>query len=214
MRLIPFVFAVMLPLAAEASPLLPDALLKQVKADPASYLDSVATLIASYGAADGITEDQLGTSIALTRAKARIQAVLPLLGADLDADGAVTREELGAAEGAASAGTRARMEKAFHGADADGDAVVTAVELADFGDAAAMRAVGPAKLAGMTVLMGFDADGDGKVTVSEVRVGLSDMVAEASPPPVRFQTRASVIPMIPVALTGTADLTAGLDLVP
>ena len=175
MRLIPYLVAVLLPFAAEASPLLPDALLKQIKADPASYLDSVAGLIASYGTADGITEDEVNTSMALVRAKARVSAVVPLLGADLDADGAVTRDEMVAAEAAAGAGARARMEKAFVLADGNGDAVVTGQELADYGDAAGVAAFSPAKMAGMKVLLGFDADGDGKVTLREVRAGLAGL---------------------------------------
>ena len=83
MRLIPKLIAPMLiafvlPLAVQASPLLPDRLLQSIKADPAAYLDSVTLLIASYGAADGITEEQVDTSLALVRAKARSAANRPL----------------------------------------------------------------------------------------------------------------------------------------
>ena len=177
MRLIPILFACILPVAAQASPILPDTLLKTIKADPVSYLDSVSTLIASYGAADGITEEQLDTCMALVRAKARTSAILPLMGADLDADGALTRDEVVAAEGAAGVSARSKMAKAFQLADVDGDAVVSAAELVDFGDAAAMAAFSPAAMARMKVLLGFDADGDGKVTLGEVRFGLEALVS-------------------------------------
>lgn len=172
MRLIPMLVLCLMPFAAEASPLLPDTLLKSIKADPGSYMDSVATLIASYGGPDGITEEQLNTSMALARAKARTQAVLPLMGADLDADGAMTRDEVVAAEAAASVTARARMEKAFLLADVDADGVVSPVELSDLGNAAALATFGPAAMARLTVLMGFDANGDGRVTLAEVRSGL------------------------------------------
>jgi hypothetical protein len=155
-----------------ASPLLPDTLLKSIKADPSGYLESVATMIASYGAADGITEVQVDTSLALLRAKARSGAIMPLIGADLDADGTVTRDEVMVAEAAASAAARGRLERAFQAADADGNAMVTPAELTDFGMGAAMAALSPAEMARIKVLMGFDADGDGKVTVNEVRAGL------------------------------------------
>lgn len=177
MRLIPTLIAVLLPFAAAASPLLPDTLLKTLKANPAVYLDTVAGLIASYGAPDGITEEQLGTSMALVRAKARTGAIMPLMAADLDGDGAITRDEIVAAEAAVGAGARAKIEKAFVKADLDGDAVVSVQELADFGEGAAMAAFSPAKLAGLKVLMGFDADGDGKVTMTEVKAGLAGLAS-------------------------------------
>ena len=177
MRLIPMFLVCLMPFAAAASPLLPDTLLRAIKADPARYIASVSTLIASYGGADGLTEAQLNTSMALMRAKARTQAILPLMGADLDADGALTRDEVVAAEDVASATARGKMEKAFGLADVDADGVVTAEELAGFGDAAALAAFSPAMMARLAVVMGFDADGDGKVTISEVRSGLGELTS-------------------------------------
>ena len=44
--------------------------------------------------------------------------------------------------------------------------------------AAALQAFSPAKMAGLKVLMGFDADGDGKVTVAEVKVGLDGLLTQ------------------------------------
>lgn len=177
MRLIPMLFACVLPFAVHASPLLPDTLMKSIKADPVGYLDSVTVLIASYGAADGITEAQVDTSLALVRAKARSLAIMPLIGADLDADGTVTRDEVAMTEAAASAAARGRLEKAFVGADADANAMVTPVELTDFGLMSAIAAFSPAEMARIKVLMGFDADGDGKVTVNEVRSGLAGLTS-------------------------------------
>lgn len=176
-RLLPAFLAFSLPFAASAAPLLPQPLLRSIKADPAAYVASVAELIAAYGASDGITEDQLATSIALVRAKARAAAMTPLLAADLDGDGVVQRAELVAAEGASSAAGRARLERVFTAADADTDGAVSAQELSDAGAAAAMSAFGPARMAGLKVLMGFDANGDGLVTVAEVRSGLSGVVS-------------------------------------
>ena len=102
---------------------------------------------------------------------------LPLIGADLDADGTVTRDEVMVAEGAASATARGKLEKAFQAADGDGDAMVTPTELTEFGLGAAMAAFSPAAMAKVKVLMGFDADGDGKVTVNEVRSGLAGLTS-------------------------------------
>ena len=177
MRLIPMLFACVLPFAAQASPVLPDTLLRSIKADPASYLDSVTLLIASYGGADGISQEQVDTSLALVRAKARTAAIVPLIGADLDADGTVTREEVVVAEDAASASGRGKLERAFQAADVDGNAMVTPVELTDYGMAASMAAYSPAAMAKVKVLMGFDADGDGKVTLNEVRMGLAGLTS-------------------------------------
>jgi hypothetical protein len=125
MRLIPILLACVLPLAAGASPLLPDALIKAIKADPAGYLDHTAGLIAAFGAGDGITEDQVDMSLALLRAKARAAAILPLLMADLDGDGVINREEVTVAEDALASAGRSRLEAVFEKADADGNAVIS-----------------------------------------------------------------------------------------
>lgn len=185
MRLIPIILACILPMAAQASPDLPARLLKTIQANPTAYLDSVAGLIASYGDTDGITAEEVDGSVALIRAKARTQAVTGLLTADLDGDGAVTREEVLVTEAAASATARARLEKAFVAADADGDTTVSAEELADTGARAAMAALSPARMAQIKVLMGFDVDGDGKVTLAEVRNGLAGLDTAASLQPER-----------------------------
>lgn len=175
MRLIPIVLAFVLPFAAQAAPLLPEALIQTIKADPARYLDRTASLIAAYGAGDGITEDQVNTSLALVRARARAAAIVPLLMADLDGDGAVTRAEVTGAEATLASAARDRLEAVFVTADADGDAVVSAAERADLGEVAALAALTPSAMAQAKILMGFDADGDGKVTLAEVRQGLAGL---------------------------------------
>lgn len=180
MRLIPIILACILPLTAQASPDLPETLLKTIKADPSGYLDTVAGLIAAFGAGDGITEEQVAGSVALLRAKARTVAVTGLLAADLDGDGSVTRDEVLVTEAAASANARARLDKAFVAADANGDATVSAGELSDIGAMAAISALSPARMAQIKVLMGFDVDGDGKVSLAEVRSSLAGLDTAAS----------------------------------
>lgn len=175
MRLIPILLACVLPLAAEASPLLPEDLIKTIKADPAQYLDHTAGLIAAFGAGDGITEDQVNLSLSLVRAKARAAAILPLLRADLDGDGAVSREEVTLAGATLASPARRRLEARFQAGDGDGDGMISAAELADLGEAAALAALSPSQMAQAKILMGFDADGDGKVTLAEVRQGLAGL---------------------------------------
>lgn len=177
MRLIPILLAAVLPLAAQAAPQLPDTLLQAIKADPAAYLQRVSGLIASYGTEGAITAEQVDTSMALARAKARTMALLPLMRADLDGDGTLSREELGLAQAAVGASARARMERAFAAADADGSGMVTGDELQAYGALAALAAFSPAQMSRLKVLIGFDADGDGKVTLDEVRAGLAGVVS-------------------------------------
>jgi hypothetical protein len=114
-------------------------------------------------------------SLALLRAKARAAAILPLLMADLDGDGVINREEVTVAEDALASAGRSRLEAVFEKADADGNAVISTAELADLGEAAAQAAISPSRMAQAKILMGFDADGDGKVTLTEVRQGLAGL---------------------------------------
>lgn len=167
----------LLPAAVLAQGALPPRLMTAIKSDPAAYLQEVAALIAGAGQGDAITADQLAVSIAVRRAQARAAVVESLVAADLDGDGAVTRAEMLDASGAMKAGARVRLDRQFAAADGDGDGVVTAAELASAGDAAALSVMGPARLAEVKVLMGFDANGDGRVTLDEVRSALQSLVS-------------------------------------
>ena len=165
------------PWAASADTALPKRLMKTIKADPDAYLQDVAALIAGSGQGDAITSEQVAVAVALERAHARVGAMAPLMAADLDGNGDISRDEMLAAATALRADGRARLNLAFVKADADGDAVVSGAELVALGDAAAMAAMGPARLAEVKVLMGFDADGDGRVTLAEVKTGVDAIVS-------------------------------------
>lgn len=165
------------PMVALAEGALPPRLLSVIKADKAAYLQEVAALIASSGQGDAITEEQLAVSVALQRTRARVAVLAPLMAADLDGDGAVSREEMLGAASALKAEARVRLDRAFRAADGNGDGLVSGEELAAKADAAALRAFRPAKLAEVKVLMGFDADADGRVTLDEVRAGVQALVS-------------------------------------
>lgn len=171
------VMLVLLPSMGLAQGALPPRMMKVIKADPQAWLTDVAALIASAGVGDAITADQLAVSIALKRARARVDVLTPLMASDLDGDGAVSRDEMLGAATAIKAEARVRLDRDFSAADADGDGLVTAVELAASGEAAALSVMGPARLAEVKVLMGFDADSDGRVTLDEVRAGLQALVS-------------------------------------
>jgi hypothetical protein len=167
----------LLPGVAMAQGALPPRMIKAIKADPEAYLQDVAALIASAGQGDAITADQLAVSIAVQRARARVDVLAPLLEADLNGDGAVAREELLGTASALKSEARAKLDRAFGAADGDGDGLVTGAELAAKGEDAALSVMGPARLAEVKVLMGFDADADGSVTLDEVRNGLQALVS-------------------------------------
>lgn len=166
-----------LPSVALAQGTLPPRMMKAIKANPEAYLQDVAALIASAGAGDAITADQLAVSIAVQRARARVDVLTPLMEADLNGDGAVARSELLETAAALKAEARVKLDRAFAAADGDGDGLVSVEELAAKGEAAAMSVYRPAQLAEVKVLMGFDADADGRVTLDEVRSGLQALVS-------------------------------------
>ncbi len=172
----------------------PDALVKRIMADPASYLDGVAVLIAGFGTAGAIDRAGLDNVVALARASGRAVALRRLQGADLDGDGAVTAVEIGVTEAASAAVTRGRLAVYFAKADADGNGAVSAAELQAYAGAAALAAYDEARAGQLRAVLGFDGNADGRVTLDEVKVG----VAGLGQPPAAALRRGAGQPPSPV----------------
>ncbi|MEO8241135.1 MAG: EF-hand domain-containing protein [bacterium] len=175
MRWILSLVLVWLGTAATATVTLPDALSKRIKRDPAAYLDEVAALIAGHGAAGAIDADGLDDVVLLARASARARALARVLTADLDGDGAVTAAEVAVVSAAAAAEDRGKLAVLFVRADSDGDGVISGTEAAAFAGAAGMAAYGDVKAGQLRAVMAFDRNGDGRVTLDEVRAGLTEL---------------------------------------
>lgn len=158
--------------AADTAPVLPDPMLRRINAAPDRFLDLAALLIHGFGAAGRVDRAGVERSISLDRAGARASALRRLLAADLDGDGAVGSDEIAVAAGAASATTRARLITTHARADADSDGTVSPAELADHAGAESLRQVSEADAALARAVLACDQDGDGAVTMAEVRRAL------------------------------------------
>ena len=174
----PALIAVFLPIAADTRPdlaafTIPETAVRQVMDDPQRYFEDMTDLIAAYGVDGAITAEQVDTSIAFEQAKARSYVMSVLAGGDLNCDGVLTSDELRRTKAAVSASARAKLQRCFVQADVDGDGKVSASELAAYGQLAADKAVSPTEIKTTKLVMAFDANDDGKVTVDEVRKGLS-----------------------------------------
>ena len=175
-RFVSFVIAVIvicLAQAAGATITLPDTVAKRIKADPVAYIDEVAALIAGYGRDCAIDAGGIDLRIAMARAAARVTGTARLLRADLDGDGAVAPDELAAVQGASSAQDRGKLAVTFARADGDANGTVDTAEVQALAATAALSGFGDAKAAALRGIMAFDVDGDGKVTLNEVRSGLT-----------------------------------------
>jgi len=178
MPALPALIAVFLPVAADTLPqpaafTIPETAVRQVMDDPQKYFDDMTDLIAAYGVDGAITAEQVDTSIAFEQAKARSYVMSVLADGDLNLDGVLTGDELRRTKAAISASARARLVRIFTQADADGDGKVSASEAAAFGLLAADKAVSATEIKTTKLVMAFDANDDGRVTVKEVRAGLS-----------------------------------------
>jgi Ca2+-binding EF-hand superfamily protein len=159
--------------AADAAVTLPEALTKRIKGDPAAYLDEVAGLIAGYGADGAIDAAELDHVVTLERAGARAGAMAKLMRADLDGDGAVLAAEMAVLEAAAAAEDRGKLAVLFTRSDTDGDGTVSPTEMQAYASAAGLSAYSDAKAGQLHAVMAFDGNGDGKVTMEEVKAGLA-----------------------------------------
>ncbi len=156
---------------------LPQAVAAQIERNPGKYLEDLAVLIAGYGRDGEIDRNALQTVVALARADARAVALRRLQGADLDGDGAIGGAEMRATAAALAATARGRLTVNFAKADPDGDDQVTAAELMDYANAAALTAFSEDKAAALYAILGFDSDGDGRVTVPEVERALNALAS-------------------------------------
>ncbi len=176
MRLIALILSCLLwaaPLRADVPPVLPEPMLKRIKAAPDRFVDLAALLIHGFGTGGSIDAAEIERSIALDRAGARASALRRLLAADLDGDGAIAPAELAVAATAASATTRARLITTHARADADGDGSVGPDELAAHAAAESLSRVSEADAAMSRAVLACDQDGDRKVTMAEVRRALT-----------------------------------------
>ncbi len=151
----------------------PERLIKQLRNDPAPYLDLAADLIHGFGGAKGIDRAGIAQFTALERAKARAGALRSLCVIDLDFDDNLTKEEIARVAAAASAGARGRLWKTFETADGDGDGAVSASEIAGFGRAAALSGFDFADEAQVMSVLAFDGNADGWVDLAEVKSALT-----------------------------------------
>ncbi len=168
---------ILLPLLASlAGPALAqdlsEAALQRLRSDPAPFLDLAAQVIASQGEAGVVGLAGVDRFVAVERAMARA-AAMRLQMADGDLDGLVTEAELTARLAALAQAQNSRAWAQFQAADGDGNGVLSAAELSEFGHAQAFTAFSEMDEALVRMVLSFDGDGDGLVSLGEVQAGVS-----------------------------------------
>lgn len=155
--------------AAEGLPsTVPAKLAKRLATNPDAVMAAAGDLIHGHGAGGGIDRQGILQAVALDRAAARARAALPLIAADLDADGQVTAAEMGIVAASADAAYRGRLMRAQAQADGDGDGTVTRAETFAFAEAEGLRRVDAADEARLMAYLTLDLDGNGRLTLQEV----------------------------------------------
>lgn len=161
---------------------LPQAVVVQVERNPEKYLDDLAELIEGYGRDGAINAAGLQNMVAMARAEARALGFRRLQGADLDGDGAIGGAEMRIKAAALAAASRGRLIVHFGKADLNHDDQVSAAELLEYADAVAEQAFSADKAAAVHAIMGFDGDGDGRVTLAEARQSIRALTSEQRNP--------------------------------
>ena len=164
-----------LPGLAAAQSALPEALTTLMRDDPAWFVDVMTDVVAGYGGDDGLSADEVDEYVALERAAARASALRQFLAMDLDNDGALTRPELAISQRATSARQRGILQRRFDAADRDQDGRLSPTELRADAEAAGLRAMTEPEAAALRATLVFDADGDARLSIAEVKAALATL---------------------------------------
>ncbi len=148
---------------------LSEKMFKRMQSSPDAFVEDAAALIYGYGTDAGIAAAGIDLAIAADRAAARGRTMGRMMQADLDGDGTATADEIGVLVQATSAKGRGRVALSFQTADADNDGTVSLVEMQAQATIAGETAVSPGKVAALRGMMALDTDGDGLLTMAEVR---------------------------------------------
>jgi hypothetical protein len=144
-------------------------MLKRMRAAPDAFVEDAASLILGYGTNGGIDAAGIDRAIAVDRAAARGRDMARMMQADLDGDGSARADEIAVLVQATSAKGRGRVALSFEAADADKDGTVTQAEMQAHAVTMGDDAVSPGKVAALRGMMVLDLDGDGILTLIEVR---------------------------------------------
>jgi hypothetical protein len=145
----------------------------RILARPDRFTDMAADMINGHGSGGAVTKADIDRAIALDRAYFRTRALRPFLESDLDNDGSLARAETAARAGSLAANARARLMRQHDRADLDGDGTVSPPELRTHAEAEVARALPPEEEQMIRAILGFDADGDGAVTLPEITAALA-----------------------------------------
>lgn len=153
---------------AELAARLPEGLLDKVRANPFSFIENAAEMVAAYGSDGGLGPEGIEWMIADTRAEVRAQAVRQFMEADLDNDQAITRVEVDKRMVLLSQGKKGKLDLAWRGADGDADGRVVAAEINDYAEGAALSKLSEEKANLLRAYMLLDLNGDGSLHMEEV----------------------------------------------
>ena len=159
---------------------IPAALAKYIAQAPDAYLDDMQIVIAGHGTDGAIDLAGLQSIVAMARADARALGFRRLQGADLDGDGAISGDEMRAKAAASSAAARGRLMLYFGKADGNSDGRIAVAELQAYANGVAVQAFSETRANGLYAVMAFDKNGDGRVSVPEVKEGIARTLSNSA----------------------------------
>lgn len=154
-----------------------------LRANPEKYRERYLSTLFKLAPNGELSQEDVLIDMKRKMAQQRVRILQPILQLDLDADALISQEELEIGIRLSTSRERSRFELMRLTGDANKDGQIDLPEMMMVVEKELSENLRPERFQNpmVNVLLGFDGNGDGKVTSQEVLTGIDELVAAGGP---------------------------------